>query len=162
MTLEKLLAFSQPAQGLARVTAVRQAPGGEADREGKQGNDIPCPEDGSRMLDSRARPRPVALQQVDPARSQVSPADSVGVLRLRRELQRLRFELGRFGEAAKLGQADDQSATIVDRWRSSQPETLGGARQQRRSRCRRATYAADAGQLSRPVRRGFCAPGLPA
>src|SRR6185437_11832775 len=78
------------------------------------------------MLDSRARPRPVALQQVDPARSQVSPADSVGVLRLRRELQRLRFELGRFGEAAKLGQADDQSATIVDRWRSSQPETLGG------------------------------------
>jgi len=126
VALEKLLAFPQPAQGFARVVEQRQAPGGEADREGKQGDDVPCPEDRRRMLDSRARPRPVAPQQMDPAYSQVSPADSVGVLCLRREPERLRFELGRFGEAAKLGQADDQSATIVDRWRSGEPEILRG------------------------------------
>ena len=41
LTLEKLLAFLEPVQRLARLAELRQSPGGGRDRPGKQEDDVP-------------------------------------------------------------------------------------------------------------------------
>ncbi len=124
LTLDKLLTFPKPAQCLARIAELRQVPGGEDDRQGKQEGEVPRPGHRNRMLEPWARLRPLASQQVDRAIGEVSPADCVCIQRRCHEPDRLGCGLGRFGESANFRKAQDQVATVVDRWRSSDSEIL--------------------------------------
>ena len=51
LTLEKLLAFLEPVQRLARLAELRQDPGGGGDRPGKQEDDVPGPNHRHPVLD---------------------------------------------------------------------------------------------------------------
>ena len=77
------------------------------------------------MLDQWVRFRPVAPQQVDLACGDVGPADGKRMVCLCRQPDRLAFGLGRFAESAELGQAQDQPATVVNRWRGGESGKLG-------------------------------------
>ncbi len=55
----------------------------------------------------------------------MSPADAVRMLRLCRQQHPLDLKLGRFLEAAKLTQAKDQPASIIDRRLGGEAEIFG-------------------------------------
>ena len=100
---EEPLAFAEPAQRLARLAELRQDPGGGGDHVRKQERDVPGPERRDRVLDRRARLRPVALEMVERSGGVVRPADGVRMVRRLGEPDRLGFVLGRFGESPELG-----------------------------------------------------------
>src|SRR5258707_7257679 len=77
LTLDKLLTFPKPAQCLARIAELRQVPGGEDDRQGKQEGEVPRPGHRNRMLEPLARLRPLASQQVDRAIGEVIQAGNL-------------------------------------------------------------------------------------
>ena len=120
VTLEELLALPESGQRLARLADLREDPGGGGDRVGKSEDDVPRPERRDPVLDQWARLRPVALEEVKPARGELGLTDGVRMLRRLGEPERLGRVLGRLSESAELGEAPDQPVAIVDRCRCSE------------------------------------------
>ena len=107
LTLEELLALPKPAQRLARLTEVRQDPGGGGYRVGEVESDIPRSDHRDRVLNKWESLRPVTFSEVYLSSRQVGPAGGEWTLGRLGEPEQLGRVRGRVGESAEFDQAID-------------------------------------------------------
>src|SRR5262245_54989899 len=119
MTVEELLAFADSIQSIARLSELRQRPGGEGNPSGKHENDILFTRDRDGALARQADLRPFALEETKHARREAGDTDGERVLGRRGEAGPLELLLAGLGESAELRPRPDEPQPIENRgWRA--------------------------------------------